>query len=143
MFEDVGGFDVSLRTAEDIDYHLRVASRWRIGVVEELLVRAVRGPGGLSGEASTYDDYVRVVERAVAACAGTVDAPVRHAALASTYVRNARGMLIRNRWTDALRLARKAWRIAPDAEARRHILQLAPFAVWRAAAVALRRQARS
>ncbi len=139
VFDDIGGFDTALRTAEDLDFHLRVARRWQIGVVEGFLVRAMRGHDGLSAEASTYDDYVRVVERAVADCAGVVDDRVRHHALASTYVRNARGMLMRKRWVDALRLARKAWRFAPDNGIRGEVLQLAPFALRRAAASALGR----
>lgn len=139
VFQDVGGFDPALRTAEDLDFHLRIARRWQIGVVEQCLVRAVRGHDGLSAEASTYDDYVRVVERAVADCAGVVDDRVRYQALASTYVRNARGMLMRRRWGDALRLAGKAWRTAPDGGVRGEVLQLAPFALKRAAASALGR----
>ena len=139
VYEDVGGFDPALRTAEDLDFHLRVARRWQLGVVERALVRALRGHDGLSAEASTYDDYVGVVERAVAACAGEVDDAVRHRALALVYARNARGMLIRRRWADALALARRAWRCAPDAGARAQVLRLAPFAARRALASALGR----
>lgn len=140
VFEDIGGFDPALRTAEDLDFHLRVARRWKIGVVERCLVRAMRGHDGLSAASSTYDDYVRVVERAVADAQGVVDDRVRFEALASTYARNARGMLMRRRWRDALRLAAKAWRTAPrGGQARSEVLQLAPFALKRAAATALGR----
>lgn len=139
VYADVGGFDTGLRTAEDLDFHLRVARRWRIGVVEQVLVEALRGHDGLSAGAGTYDDYVRVVERAVAGCAGLVDARVRDRALAATYARNARGLLIRRRWADAAALARKAWRLAPDAASRREVLSLAPFAARRAAAALLQR----
>lgn len=132
VFDDVGGFDESLRTAEDIDFHLRVARRWPIGVVEAPLVRAMRGHDGLSAESSTYDDYVRVVERAIGDARGLVDDAELDRALASTYARNARGMLIRGRWSDALRLARDAWRLTPDAGVRNELRQLAPFAARRA-----------
>lgn len=132
VFEDVGGFDESLRTAEDIDFHLRIARRWPIGVVERSLVRAMRGHDGLSAEASTYDDYVRVVERAVQAARGEVADAELDRALAGTYARNARGMLIRGRWRDGWRLARDAWRLTPDPEVRRELLRLAPFAARRA-----------
>jgi len=131
VFDDIGGFDESLRTAEDIDFHLRVARRWPIGVVEAPLVRAMRGHDGLSAESSTYDDYVRVVERAIGDARGLVDDGELDRALASTYARNARGMLIRGRWSDALHLAGRAWRLAPDTGARREVLQLAPFAARR------------
>lgn len=131
VFADVGGFDEQLRTAEDIDFHLRVARRWPIGVVEAPLVRAMRGHDGLSAESSTYDDYVRVVERAVASARGTVDDGELDRALAGTYARNARGMLIRGRWGDAWRLARDAWRLTPDPAVRRELRRLAPFAARR------------
>ncbi|MGN6222354.1 glycosyltransferase [Pseudoxanthomonas sp.] len=132
VFEDVGGFDESLRTAEDIDFHLRIAQRWPIGVVEQSLVRAMRGHDGLSAEASTYDDYVRVVERAVRAARGEVADEELDRALAGTYARNARGMLIRGRWRDGWQLARAAWRLTPDPAIRRELLRLAPFAARRA-----------
>lgn len=132
VFEDIGGFDESLRTAEDIDFHLRIAQRWPIGVVEQSLVRAMRGHDGLSAEASTYDDYVRVVERAVHAARGQVADAELDRALAGTYARNARGMLIRGRWRDGWRLARDAWRLTPDPAVRRELLRLAPFAARRA-----------
>ena len=139
VYAQTGGFDTTLRTAEDIDFHLRVARHWQIGVVETTLVEAMRGHDGLSAEPGTYDDYVRVVERAVADCAGVVDDAVRNRALAATYTRNARGMLIGRRWSGAWRLARRAWTVAPDAEARRALLGLAAFAMRRAAATAMGR----
>lgn len=132
VFEDVGGFDESLRTAEDIDFHLRIAQRWRIGVVEQSLVRAMRGHDGLSAESSTYDDYVRVVEAAVARARGEVDTRQLDQALAATYARNARGMIIRGRWRDGWRLARRAWGLAQERQTRRELLRLAPFAARRA-----------
>ncbi|HVK50170.1 MAG TPA: glycosyltransferase [Pseudoxanthomonas sp.] len=132
VFEDVGGFDESLRTAEDIDFHLRIAQRWPIGVVELPLVRAMRGHDGLSAESSTYDDYVRVVEAAVQRARGEVEARELDQALASTYARNARGMIIRGRWGDGWKLARKAWGLAQEGDTRRELLRLAPFAARRA-----------
>ncbi|WP_119718324.1 glycosyltransferase family 2 protein [Cognatilysobacter tabacisoli] len=132
VFDDVGGFDESLRTAEDIDYHLRIARRWPIGVVAEPLVRAMRGHEGLSATSSTYDDYVAVMERAVRDAAGAVDDAERHHALASAYIRNARGMLLRGRWRDGARLAARAWATSPHAQVRRGVLALVPFAARRA-----------
>lgn len=132
VFAEVGGFDESLRTAEDIDFHLRVAHRWRIGVVEAPLVRAMRGHDGLSAESSTYDDYVRVVERAVEDARGKVDAAELDRALAATYARNARGLMIRGRWRDGGRLAVRAWRLTPDRALRLELLRLIPFGLRRA-----------
>jgi hypothetical protein len=132
VFEDVGGFDESLRTAEDLEYHLRVARRWRIGVIEETLVSAVRGHEGLSATSTTYDDYVAVMEQAVEQARGSVDDTERLQALGAAYVRNARGMLIRNRWRDAISLASKAWRTSSHPDVRRGVTALVPFAARRA-----------
>ncbi len=132
VFADVGGFDERLRTAEDIDFHLRIAHRWQIGVVEVPLVRAMRGHDGLSAESSTYDDYVRVVERAVEHARDKVDAAELDHALAATYARNARGLLIQKRWREGVRMAAQAWRLTPDAALRRDLLRLIPFGLRRA-----------
>lgn len=132
VFEDVGGFDESLRTAEDIDFHLRVAHRWQIGVIEVPLVRAMRGHDGLSAESSTYDDYVRVVERAIENARGKVETAELDHALAATYARNARGLLIQKRWREGCRMAMQAWRLTPDAALRRDLMRLIPFGLRRA-----------
>jgi glycosyltransferase involved in cell wall biosynthesis len=132
VIDDVGGFDISLHTAEDIDFHLRVAQRWQIGVVEATLVRAMRGHDGLSAESTTYDDYVGVVERAVENAEGVVDQTELNRALAETYARNARGMLLTNRWHDAWKLAFRAWRLTPDRATRGNLLRLVPFGLRRA-----------
>lgn len=132
VIDDVGGFDINLHTAEDIDFHLRVAQRWKIGVVEAPLVRAMRGHDGLSAESTTYDDYVGVVERAVENAEGVVDKAELNRALAETYARNARGMLLTNRWHDAWKLASRAWRLTSDRATHRTLLRLVPFGLRRA-----------
>lgn len=137
VYETVGGFDESLPTGEDLDFHLRVAARWPIGVVDESLVRAMRGHDGLSSLARTYDDYVRVIEGAAARAAGQVAPEDIDRALARAYARNARGMVLLRRWRDAWRLARQAWRHEPDAAARASLFGLAPLAA-RSALAALR-----
>lgn len=139
VFETCGGFDPALRTAEDIDFHLRVARRWRIGVIEAPLVEAMRGHDGLSATATTYDDYVKVVERAVADAEGVVETSVRREALAITYARNARGMVIRKRWRDAWQLWRAALKQAPTAASRKEAFSLLPWAAKRMLAALLHR----
>lgn len=131
VVEQLGGFDEGLRTAEDLEFHLRVARHWKIGVVEQALVRAMRGHDGLSAANSTYDDYVRVVEAAVAGARGSVDDRELDEALAGTYARNARGMLIRGRWKEGATLARRAWRLTRDADLRGQIKALVPFGIKR------------
>lgn len=131
VVDQLGGFNEGLRTAEDLEFHLRVARHWKIGVVEQALVRAMRGHDGLSAADSTYDDYVRVVEAAVAGARGSVDDRELDEALAGTYARNARGMLIRGRWKEGATLARRAWRLTRDAELRGQIKALVPFGIKR------------
>jgi glycosyltransferase involved in cell wall biosynthesis len=131
VVDQLGGFDETLRTAEDLEFHLRVARHWPIGVVEQALVRAMRGHEGLSAASSTYDDYVRVVEAAVASARGSLDDGELDVALAGTYLRNARGMLIRRRWAAGARLANRAWRLSRDRGQRREILALLPFGLKR------------
>jgi glycosyltransferase involved in cell wall biosynthesis len=132
VYADIGGFDESLRTAEDLDFHLRIARRWQIGVNDEVLARAIRGHSdGLSALAQTYDDYTRVMERAAADAAGIVEQADRDRALAATYLRNARGMLFEHRWRDAWRWGRKAWRTSSAPEIHREARGLAVLAVRR------------
>jgi len=130
----VGGFDETLATGEDLDFHLRVAGRWPIGIVELPLVRAMRGHDGLSSLARTYDDYVRVIERAAALAAGNVAKADIERALARAYARNARGMVYLRRWQAAWVLACKAWRLEPEAAARSELLGLMPLAARRVVA---------
>lgn len=132
VYETVGGFDEELRTAEDLDFHLRVAARWPIGVVAEPLARALRGHDGLSALASTEDDYVRVMERAAEAAIGQVPEDVRRQALATAYVKNAESCIWRGRYRDSWLLARKAWALRPGSALRRRLLRLLPGAGRRA-----------
>ena len=140
VYEDVGGFDTSLRTAEDIDFHLRVARRWPIGVVSEVLVRAMRGHEGLSALAQTYDDYQRVIERFAGECRGELPDADLDAGLALSTLRNARGYVFHRRWAGALRLCARAVRLSPTPAVTRQALSVAALGARRAAVTLLRRE---
>lgn len=140
VFADVGGFDEALATAEDLDFHLRVASRWQIGVVEEVLARAIRGNDGLSALSRTYADYTLVIERAVAAAGDRVPAADRQRALASAYLRNARGAVFENRHRDAWQWTRKATRTSSEPSIRRNARSMRVLALKRIALNLLRRK---
>jgi glycosyltransferase involved in cell wall biosynthesis len=142
VYEDVGGFDESLPTAEDLDYHLRIAARWQIGIVEEALVRAMRGHDGLSSLSRTYSDYARVLESAVAANADRLTADERNRALARAYARSARGLMIIGRQNEGWTLARQAWNLTGDFGVRRDVLALAPLVIRRRIAAWRRRGSR-
>lgn len=131
VYEDVGGFDTALRTAEDLDFHLRVAARWGIGVVAEPLARALRGHDGLSGLASTEDDYIAVMERAAERARGAVPEDARCQALATAYVKNAESCVWRGRYGEAWALARKARALGPDAALRARLRRLPVMAAKR------------
>lgn len=107
-YEDVGGFDETLRTAEDLDFHLRIALRWQIGVIETPLTRCMRGHEGLSALARTYRDYLEVIERFVARNRDAIAPRDRDAALLQAYARNARGMMYDGNIPGALRCAARS-----------------------------------
>lgn len=139
VVDQIGGFDESLRTAEDLDYHLRIAAHTRIGLIEAPLVRALRGHDGLSSLPCTYTDYVGVIERAVVVNATKLSDAVRRDALTRAYTRGARGMVVLGRRRHAWRLARKAWTASPSGNSRREILSLGPLVVRTMVGALLRR----
>lgn len=144
VWDDVGGFDEALPTAEDIDLHIRIARRWQIGVVEEPLVRLVRG-AGLSNDPRSCMDYVTAMERAVAVVRHEVGDRLADRALARCYARNARSLLLDDRWRSAWEMARRGWVVAPDRFERLAVLGLTRLFARRVALQALhplRRRAR-
>lgn len=125
VFERTQGFDGSLRTAEDLDFHLRVALHFQEAVIAEPLTRAMRGHQGLSALARTNRDYLDVIEGFLRQHGDEVAPADRDAALFWAYARNARGFL----WGDgegdfkqALTLAGKA---ATRARGRAELTELA------------------
>ncbi len=119
VFEATGGFDASLRTAEDLDFLLRVALRFQVAVVPEPLTRAMRGHQGLSQLARTHHDYIEVVERFVRENGHSIAAGDCAAALFWAYSRNARGFLWEGDFPEAARLAGlAALRVRTPAELR-------------------------
>lgn len=97
VFVRLGGFDESLRTAEDIEFHLRVAASYKIGVIEESLTIAMRSGDGLSSDANSDSDYIRVVENVIRKERDRISPEVRNAALFTTYSRAARSAFLSGR----------------------------------------------
>jgi len=107
VIEDVGMFDTTLPTAEDIDFHLRVAARWKIGVIAEPLTRAMRGHDGLSALSRTYSDYMAVLDRFVADHP-EIPAEDRQAGWWAATLRNVRGLIVSGHLGTAFAVARHA-----------------------------------
>ncbi len=110
VFQATGGFDARLRTAEDLDFHLRVARQFQIGVIDQPLTRAMRGHQGLSALARTNRDYLDVIERFLREHGPELAPADRAAARFWAYARNARGTLASGRFRDAVALASQAAR---------------------------------
>ena len=125
VLEEIGGFNEGLRTAEDLDYHLRIAARFRIGIVEQALVRTLVGNGGLSSLPQTYEDHLQVVQNAVDRCDQQISERDKRRALALANARCARGMILSGRTTLAWKYFREAWRLEPSLLQRFKLLRLA------------------
>jgi hypothetical protein len=130
VYERVGGFDESLITAEDLDFHIRVAARCRVGLIDEPLAWLQRGERGLSTLASSYDDALKVVETAVERGLPMAAQDIDRA-LARACARAARGKVLMGQWRQAAALARRAWALEPEGPARRRLLGLLPLAARR------------
>lgn len=132
VIDSVGLFREDLPTAEDLDFHLRVAEAWKIGVVSSALVRAMRGHDGLSELSRTYDDYVKVIEAAVVRAGNLITSEDRHRALSIAYFRASRGYLYQRDFAAALRGSVRAWTEACDYSQKRDVLSLLPLVVRQA-----------
>ena len=108
----LGGFDPALKTAEDLDLHLRIALHHEVAVIDEPLARYLRSDAGLSASTRSYHDYVAMMERFVRRHADEIPAPTRRAALFGAYVRNARGLLYHHEYLAAARFALRGLRNA-------------------------------
>ena len=137
VLDDVGPFDTSLPTAEDLDFHLRVAARWRIGVIAEPLTRAMRGHDGLSSLPRTYTDYLAVMERFMAAHPEIPERD-RHAGLQAATLRNLRGLLVSGHLGPAIAVGARAARRARSLSDVLDLARTAPLAARAAVRRALR-----
>ncbi|MEP7311022.1 MAG: glycosyltransferase [Pseudomonadota bacterium] len=109
VYTALSGFDESLRTAEDIDFHLRAALRFRIGVIDEALTIAMRGHDGLSSDPQSDSDYVRVIEHFVTTYSSRIPRPIGRQTLFSTYCRNSRSSIVSGRLSQGWKYWTKAF----------------------------------
>lgn len=129
VYEEVGGFDTTLPTAEDIDFHLRVALRFKIGVIEEPLTRAMRGHDGLSSLPRTYKDYLFVMERYLLDNRQEITADDRRAALRAASLRNMRGLFVTGNLGDGFSIGARLLANAKSSAEVLQTLRLVPLAL--------------
>lgn len=107
VLDDVGYFDTSLKTAEDIDYMLRVALAHKIGVIDEDLTFCSQEHGGLSDLHQTYHDHIYVTERFVNRYGARLGAKNRRDVLFFSYSEGSLGVLWKRDFRGALALGLK------------------------------------
>lgn len=61
VLDDVGGFDVNLKTAEDLDLWLRIARKYKIYYLANKLVTVRHVDSGLSTDPCSYEDNLTVI----------------------------------------------------------------------------------
>ena len=94
VIDEIGGFDTGLRTAEDVDFQLRVAARWGIGIIGEPLLRyRVGHVHGLSHGRSTYWDHTWVIHKHLRRHADVLGPERRREILIHHLLRNGRGLM--------------------------------------------------
>jgi glycosyltransferase involved in cell wall biosynthesis len=109
VLEDVGYFDESLKTAEDLDLHLRVASKYKIGLISDPLFNYMRGhEDGLSLLSMTYDDHVFVLEKYTDAYCAEIGSKLIKEALFKTYIAAANGKFWMKEWRSGFHYTLKA-----------------------------------
>jgi glycosyltransferase involved in cell wall biosynthesis len=106
VLDEIGGFDTGLRTAEDVDFQLRVASRWGIGIVAEPLIRYRMGhQSGLSYGRGTYWDSLAVIRKHLRRHEAVLGPARCREILHEHQVRNGRGLISCGWCLDGIRLA--------------------------------------
>jgi glycosyltransferase involved in cell wall biosynthesis len=136
VYEKLGGFDPQLRTAEDLDFHMRVASSFQIGLLQQPLVTITQGDiSGLSELACTTRDHVFVVSRFVRSHRHLIGRRASHQALFQVLAYNAWSAASSGRPFEALSHAVRALRHASHGRDYLRLAALGPL-ILRAAAKA-------
>ena len=138
VVETVGEFDESLPTAEDLDYHLRIAMRFKIGLLEEALVWSKEQPDSLSTLSRSIEDHLQVVQRYHQASAGQLSWADRQHGLFRAHRRNAFSMVYAMQWQRAAAHGAAAWRCAPNWSVRLELYAVVKAALLRGLAAGRR-----
>lgn len=114
VLDDIGLFDNSLKTAEDLDLHLRIAAKYKIGLIDEPLTQCSRGELGLSQGDQTYDDYIFVVERFIQHNPKIISREIQRNARYNMYLAASNGKYWRGECQTGLRYALSALKNASN-----------------------------
>ena len=98
---DVGLFDETLITAEDLDLHLKISAKYKIGLIEDHLVKCILA-GGLSDLNTSYDDHVKVVENYLSNENINIDSKIRKKAIYKACLEAADGKNWSGNWRKGL-----------------------------------------
>lgn len=110
VLEDIDCFDESLKTAEDLDIHLRIASKYKIGLLCDPLFNAMSGHESLSSLPRTYDDHVFVLERFADAYRAEIGSKLIKNALFKTFIEAANGKFRLKQWRYGVYYTLKAFK---------------------------------
>lgn len=140
VYEQLGGFDPGLRTAEDLDFHLRVAARFKIGLLPDALAIIRKADlDGLSELPCTTRDHVRVVSRFVRNCGDLMTTEDAHMVMFQLLIYNAWSAAGSGRPAEALGHALNAVGHITRASQLQAVLSLLPTIVKATVKVALGR----
>lgn len=128
LYESIGGFDEALPTAEDLDFHLRVAACTSIALLERPLARIARGDtSGLSMLSRTNRDHVLVVRRFVERAHDLLTPQQQRAAMFNVLCYNARSSTLSLRPMEGTYLAVEALSYASTLQEVWALIRLAPL----------------
>jgi glycosyltransferase involved in cell wall biosynthesis len=111
IFDELGGFDENIHWGEDIDLYFRVAKKYEIDMLPEVLCKVRVHPGSASAsKIGSAESFHRVLDKAVAAAPALPKSFVRKA-YAKLYVNKSQNILVEGNASEiriARQLARKA-----------------------------------
>lgn len=142
VYQKLGGFDPELRTAEDLDFHMRIASCFKIGLLQEPLATIAQGDlTGLSELSCTTRDHVHVVSRFVRQHKDLINPHAAREALFHVLAYNAWSAASSGRPRESMSHTFRALRHVSKISEFQRILKLAPLllrALAKAAATSFR-----
>ena len=86
VFEELGGFDESMHSAEDLDFFRRVARKYPIGLIPEVLAKIRVHPGNKTADKSQRDLYYSIYLEKAFTADPSLSSSFRRRAFAKMYL---------------------------------------------------------